>query len=141
MRRIGPGACARVLGACLGMAGAAQAHHSYAPFDRERVLTVTGTVRTWELGNPHAYLWIDAVRKNGKQEIWGMEAPSPSALLRNGWDKYTVKAGDKVTVTLNPLKDGRTGGNLLSLTLADGRTLDTRPNVEPPSNPPKQETR
>lgn len=104
------------------------AHHSYAPFDRDREITLQGTVRTWEMGNPHGYLWIYVNDRKGKQQIWGMEAPSPSVLVRNGWSKYSVKPGDKITVTLNPLRDGRNGGNLTSVRFADGRFLDTHPN-------------
>jgi hypothetical protein len=125
-----------LLVALTGSVGGAWAHHSYAPFDQTREITLEGTVRTWEMGNPHAYLWIYVPNKQGTQDIWGMEAPAPTALVREGWSKYSVKAGDKITVTLNPLRDGRHGGNLMSIKFADGRFLNTRPNNrKPPALP------
>jgi hypothetical protein len=128
----------RYLASLLALAGATSlhAHHSYAPFDRTREITLHGTVRTWEMGNPHGYLWLYVKNQRGRQEIWGMEAPSPAVLIRNGWSKYSVKVGDQVTVTLNPLRDGRNGGNLTSITFSDGRHLDTTPgDVRPPAVP------
>ncbi|MGC3981723.1 MAG: DUF6152 family protein [Steroidobacteraceae bacterium] len=109
----------------------ADAHHSYAAFDRTKTITLQGSVRTWELGNPHAYLWLYVANKKGTQDIWGMEAPSPTVLIARGLTKNAVKVGDKVTVVLNPLRDGRNGGNMVSLTLADGTVLDTTPNDRP----------
>jgi hypothetical protein len=47
----------------------------------------------------------------------------PNNLVRAGWKRSTIKPGDKVTVTLNPLRDGRPGGWYLGITLADGRAL------------------
>lgn len=133
------------LAAMLGIAGGmlafgapASAHHSYAMFDRTKVLTLTGTVRTWELVNPHAYLWVYVSDDKGGTTLWGLEAPGVQALMRAGWKKNTVQPGDKVTVVINPLTDGRPGGNLAQLTLADGRTLRGSvipdPNASPKPN-------
>jgi hypothetical protein len=104
---------------------AALAHHSYAMFDRVKVVSISGQVKLWELINPHSYLWVYVKNEQtGKYDLWGLEAPGPTQLTRAGWTKSTVKPGDKVSLTLNPLKDGRNGGNLLSITLADGRHLE-----------------
>lgn len=107
-----------------GFGELAFAHHSYAMFDRQKALTYSAVVRTWEFTNPHAYLWVYINDASGTPQLWGLEAPGPSALIRNGWDKNTVKPGDKVSVQINPLLDGRNGGNLMKLNTADGRTLD-----------------
>lgn len=106
-------------------APSAIAHHSYAMFDRQTTNTYAAVVRTWEFSNPHAYLWVYINNTEGKPILWGLEAPGPSMLLRQGWDKNTVMPGDKVSVSINPLKAGGNGGNLVTLTLADGRTLGT----------------
>lgn len=103
----------------------AAAHHSHAMFDDAKQVTSDAVVRTWQFSNPHATLWVYINDAQGKAELWGLEAPGPNQLMRSGWDKETVKPGDKVTVMLNPLRDGRNGGNLIKLTLADGRTLGT----------------
>lgn len=107
----------------LGVATLTQAHHSYAMFDRDKEVSSAAVVRTWEFTNPHATLWVYINDAQGKPTLWGLEAPGPNQLLRTGWDKETVKPGDKVTVVVNPLRDGRAGGSLVKLTLADGRTL------------------
>lgn len=112
-------------------AGTASAHHSYAMFDASRTIIIKGTVKRYELTNPHASLFVTVIGKDGKPEDWGMEAPGPSVLLRSGWTKYTVKAGDKVTVELNPLKDGRTGGNVRKITLESGRFVCANPPGTP----------
>lgn len=118
--------------------GSASAHHSYAMFDRDKEISSAATVRIWQFTNPHATLWVYVNDAQGKPQLWGLEAPGPQQLLRNGWDKDTVKPGDKVTVVINPLRDGRNGGSLVKLTLADGRTLGTggpAPGGEAPAAP------
>jgi hypothetical protein len=119
--------CALSLASALACPFPAGAHHSYAAFDRNRIATITGTVRTWEMGNPHAYLWLFVANAAGGQDIWGFEAPSPDTLLRHGFDKYTVKVGDRLIVQFNPLRDGRHGGNLVELQFPDGRVLSAGP--------------
>lgn len=119
--------CALGLAPALAYSAPALAHHSYAAFDRNRIATVTGTVRTWEMGNPHAYLWLFVRNAAGGQDIWGFEAPSPNTLLMHGFDKYSVKVGDRLIVQFNPLRDGRHGGNLVELQFSDGRVLSAGP--------------
>jgi len=121
--------------ATLLTSAAALAHHSYAAFNRDKISTVTGTVRTWEMGNPHAYLWLFVPNPHGGQDIWGFEAPSPTVLISRGFDKYTLKVGDTVIAKFNPLRDGRDGGNLVQLKLPDGRLLTTGPGQGGPPPP------
>lgn len=121
-------ACAAVIGL---ISGAAFAHHSYAMFDASRTVIIAGTVKKWEFTNPHASLFVNVVDKDGKTQTWGMEAPGPSVLLRAGWTRNSVKPGDKVTVELNPLHDGRTGGNLRKITLEDGQFMCANPLGRP----------
>lgn len=100
------------------------AHHSYAMFDRSKSVTYQGVVSVWENINPHALIWVYINDAQGKPQLWGIEGPGPQVLLRHGMDKNAVKPGDKVTVTINPLKDGRNGGNLEKLVLANGKIID-----------------
>lgn len=113
------------------ISGATSAHHSYAMFDASRTVIIQGTVKKWEFTNPHASLFVTVVDKDGMTQTWGMEAPGPSVLLRSGWTRNSVKPGDKVTVELNPLRDGRTGGNLRKITLADGQFMCANPLGRP----------
>lgn len=112
-------------------AGSAVAHHSYAMFDASRTIILKGTVSKWEFINPHSNLFVTVMDKHGKAQDWGMESPGPNVLLRAGWTRKTVKPGDKVTVEINPLRDGRAGGNLRKITLPDGRFLCTTPLGKP----------
>jgi hypothetical protein len=101
----------------------ALAHHSYAEFDRDRKVTLTGVVKEFQWNNPHAWIQIVVVDEKGRQTEWGVECGSPNMMARTGWKSSTVKAGDKVVAVVNPLKDGRANGALVTVTLADGRVL------------------
>ena len=107
----------------LVLSAPAYVHHSGAMFDRTRQTQVTGTVTEFQWTNPHASFKVDVLGADGKTETWSIEMNGPNNLVRAGWKRTTVKAGDKVTVTINPLRDGRPGGWYLGITLPDGRTL------------------
>ena len=99
------------------------AHHSGAMFDRTRVVTVNGVVKEFQWSNPHSSFTLDVLADDGKVETWAIEMNGVSNLVRGGWKRSTLKPGDKVTVHVNPLRDGRPGGWYVSITLADGRSL------------------
>jgi hypothetical protein len=104
-------------------AGPAAAHHSYAMFDRTKMVTVNGAVTNFEWAAPHIYVWVKVVNAKGGSDLWGMEGGSPTSLAHNGWTRNSVKVGDKVTVDLRPLKDGRNGGYLVKITKDDGSVV------------------
>ena len=101
----------------------ALAHHSYSMFDRTKTISIAGTVLTWEMVNPHSFLWVVVKTDTGAQQTWGLEAGGVPALMRAGVKKSAVQAGQKVSVDLHPLRDGRTGGQLVSVTFQDGKVL------------------
>ena len=107
----------------LVLSAPAYVHHSGAMFDRTRQTQVTGTVSEFQWTNPHASFKVDVLGADGKTETWSIEMNGPNNLIRAGWKRTTIKAGDKVTVTINPLRDGRPGGWYLGITLPDGRKL------------------
>ena len=104
-------------------------HHSGAMFDREKVVTVTGTVTEFNWQNPHASFRVDVPNAKGQSESWAIEMNSPNNLVHIGWKRSSIKAGDKVTVKINPLRDGRPGGIYIGITLADGKYLGTDTEV------------
>jgi hypothetical protein len=106
-----------------GASTAALAHHSYAMFDRNKTVTLDGQVLTWEMTNPHSYLWVTVKQATGPDQSWGLEGGGIAALQRAGITKSMVQPGEKISVELHPLKDGRTGGQLVNLHLPDGRSL------------------
>jgi hypothetical protein len=114
--------------AALGMAGMAAlagqalAHHSYAMFDRNKTTSITGAIRNFEMVNPHSYVWVTVPTASGTQ-IWGLEGGGVAAMQRAGLTKASVKTGETVTIDLHPLRDGRTGGQLVRIKLADGKII------------------
>lgn len=99
----------------------ALAHHSVAMFDMAHTVRMSGTIKVFEWTNPHTVIWF--VTDDEKQALWPVETTSPGNLMRSGWTKHSLNPGDKVTVALHPLRDGRNGGALESVTLADGTVL------------------
>ena len=98
--------------------------HSFAMFDKEKLVTVTGTLKSFEWSNPHCWLHIVSVDPaTGKNVEWAFEMGSVPQIAAQGWKADTVKAGDKITVTAHPLKDGSRGGQYESAKFADGHTL------------------
>jgi len=81
------------------------AHHSFAMFDENRTATIAGVVEEFQMINPHSWIQLMAMDSQGKQQT-------------------SLRPGDKVTVSIHPLKDGTNGGELLTVTLADGRVLN-----------------
>jgi hypothetical protein len=93
-------ALASVLGFSLALAAVpTRAHHSFsAQFDAKKPLKMTGTVTKVEWQNPHSWFYIDVKNDDGAVTNWGWELASPNLLLRNGWTRTTLEAGDVVTV-------------------------------------------
>jgi len=112
------------------VATTAAAHHSFAMFDQEKSLTLSGTVTAFEWTNPHAYIELDVPSAEGTKH-WSIEMGSPSILLQSGWKYKDLKYGDKVAVRISPLKTGKQGGLLIQATLPDGRVLGNGPGRGP----------
>ena len=107
------------------------AHHSFALFDTGKSVSVSGSVTSFEWTNPHAYIEMDVPDARGGVKHWSVEMGSPSIIMQSGWKFKDLKFGDKVTVTLNPLRSGQSGGLLIQATLADGRVLGNGPGRGP----------
>jgi len=110
----------------LTAAVAVSAHHSSAGIDQTKSVTLNGTVKEFRWGNPHAWIDLDVPNDKGSVDTWSLEMTAPSFLLRAGWKSSTLKAGDKVSVTARPMRDGSPGGLFVSVTLPDGRVLGQR---------------
>jgi Family of unknown function (DUF6152) len=124
--------------ATVWVAAPALAHHSFAMFDRDKEVVLTGTVREFQWTNPHAFIEVDVPGEKGVAEKWSVEMNSPNNLTRQGWKSSMLKAGDKVSVTINPLRDGKKGGLFVSVVLPDGKVIkDPTRRQLPPPEPPK----
>lgn len=110
------------------------AHHSFAMYEPTKTLTFKGTVKNFQWTNPHVVLSILVQPDDGSAaQDWALETTSPGVLTRAGWTRQSIKPGDKVSVTLSPLRDGSHGGSLNSVTLlATGQTLIPKFSEEKP---------
>ena len=99
------------------------AHHGTASFDTTRDLTLRGTVTDWIWANPHCFLKFDAMDETGTVRNWAVEVSNPTDMTKRGWARRSFKAGDQVTVNLQPVKSGAPIGRVRTVTLADGSTL------------------
>jgi hypothetical protein len=105
------------------IAATAMAHHSFVAFNMNDQKTVTGTVKQVEWTNPHIWIWIDVPNDKGVAELYGFEGMSPNFLERRNWTRTTLKAGDKITVTYRPLRDGKNGGMFMDGRMTNGTIL------------------
>ena len=105
------------------VSGAALAHHSFAMFDPDRLITQTGIVKEFEWTNPHVWIHIMAPDASGKQVEWSFEMQAVAQATTGGWRSDSVRPGDKVSIEFHPLKDGSRGGELVAATLPDGKRL------------------
>lgn len=117
-------ACAGALALAVA-GGAAQAHHSFSMFDLQKQVTVTGTVKQFQWTNPHAYIQLVSKDAAGKDVEWSMEMGAPMYLYARGWRPGTLKAGQRITVVLNPLRNGKPGGVVRDVTDANGKAIGT----------------
>jgi hypothetical protein len=99
------------------------AHHSGAMYDSTRSVTVAGTITEFKWMNPHSSFKVDVVGADGKHEIWAVEMNAPQNLIPQGWKRTTLKEGDKVSVTVRPMRNGTPGGSFVSIVLAAGTKL------------------
>jgi hypothetical protein len=101
------------------------AHHSFAAFDMSKEQTITGVVSRFDWTNPHTFIWVDVTNDKGVVETWAIEGMSPNYLGRRGWSKNSVKPGDKITVSIRPLKEGKTGGMFIRAQIGDRVLMPT----------------
>src|ERR1700680_3657722 len=101
------------------------AHHGTAVLDTSKTLTMKGTVTEWDWSNPHCLLQFDIKDEGGQVVHWIAETQNPAEMVSLGWGKTSFKAGDEVTVSLWPAKNGKPFGRVTQVALPNGKTLVT----------------
>ena len=99
------------------------AHHTGATLLSPTTVTLKGVVKAWLWSNPHCLLTLEVTQDNGEVVQWVAEAQAPNSIFPAGYRKNSFKPGDSVTVTVNPVTNGRPYGRIASAVLADGTTL------------------
>ncbi len=78
---------------------AASAHHSFAAFfSSDKIVKVSGKVKSFRFGNPHGTIVLEVAAKDGSKHEWRVETSAPVTLQRRGWDRTTLKPGQVVTI-------------------------------------------
>jgi hypothetical protein len=108
-------------------AGAAFGHHSPAVFDRTKEVKLVGVVKEFRWSNPHSFIELDVRDEKGTTDTWAVEMNPPSYLVKAGWKSSTIKAGEMVTVMINPLRTAEKVGKFVSITLPNGTVLGENP--------------
>jgi hypothetical protein len=102
----------------------ALAHHAFAAeFDAKKPIKIRGTVTKMEWINPHAWIHVDVKKDDGTVDEWMIETGTPNTLLRRGFTRESLKAGQEVIVDGYQSKDGSLRANGRDITLPNGQVL------------------
>ena len=105
--------------------GAASAHHSFAMFDALHPIEIAGTVKEFRFVSPHTILIVTVKGEGGVDKDWILEGGAPGLQVRDGLTSKSLKPGDEVKVTINPLHSGAEGGSYqpMQVKFKDGRPV------------------
>jgi hypothetical protein len=109
---------------------AATAHHAVAMYDTADPFNLAGTVKSFEMGNPHSWLTLTVPDQGGGTTDWLVECNSVALLKRFGWTRTSVKPGDRISLSIAPHFDGIRRGEAILVTTVTGAKLSNA-MVEP----------
>jgi hypothetical protein len=104
----------------MALGATASAHHSAVQYDFSKSATITGVVVKFQAINPHMRLTLRVTDDKGTREV-ELEGHSTNNMYRAGYRDGLIKVGDKITVTVAPLRNGTEGGYMVAAVTADGR--------------------
>jgi hypothetical protein len=110
-------------GTALALCGAvATAHHSAAQFDFAQRVTIEGTVKEFNVTNPHTWAKVEITDEKRGTRVAEYEGHSASHFYRAGFTRDLAKPGDKITILIAPRRDGEDGGFIQAFTV-NGKTI------------------
>ena len=84
----------------------AYAHHSFAgSYVEDQTVKLEGTVSSFNIRNPHSFIEIEVVDKDGKTTRWGGEWGGVTQLSQGGINRFTLKIGEKIIIDGAPARD------------------------------------
>ena len=111
----------------LAVSNVSLAHHSYvAEFDADNPTTIEGIVKEVWFKNPHIRYYITVTAEDGTEVVWDTRGLSPVKLVRRGWNKKTIRVGDRVKVYGHSGRANKTILSIIDITLPDGTVLTSR---------------
>ena len=99
------------------------AHHSFAMYDQNKTVTVTGVVKQYVPQANHAEFHVYVLSadrkgiekdKDGKYVEFGVEMAGTAQLERQGVTAQSFPVGTVISVKVNPLRDGGAAGARIS---------------------------
>ena len=94
----------------LSLGSTAGAHHSFAIFDQTHPIELIGTVEEFRFLNPHSFIVFQVKGENARPVVWQLEGQSANSLRWSGWSAKSVKPGDQLRMSVDPLRSGAPGG-------------------------------
>jgi hypothetical protein len=113
----------------VALGATASAHHSAVQYDFAKSTTITGVVLKFQAINPHMRLTLRVTDEKGTRDV-ELEGHSTNNMYRAGYRDGLIKVGDKITVTVAPLRDGTEGGYMVAAVTADGTRFGVQSAAE-----------
>jgi hypothetical protein len=113
----------------VALGATASAHHSAVQYDFAKSTTITGVVLKFQAINPHMRLTLRVTDEKGTRDL-ELEGHSTNNMYRAGYRDGLIKVGDKITVTVAPLRDGTEGGYMVAAVTADGTKFGVQSSAE-----------
>ena len=120
-----------VMGSLAMLASSVAAHHGVAGYDMTKTITLHGTVTKFDWSNPHVVVYVDAKNEGGELQHWTLEFAAPVHMVRAGWSKNSMKAGDDIIIETHPSRNGAPVGitstiTFILKTVVNGQALPGR---------------
>ena len=102
----------------------AWAHHSHSNYDTNEFIALSGTITEMAWTNPHVWVYMEVADAQGRPHMWALEGGRVTSLMRGGWQRDSMKPGDKVSVRCHRVRDGSDGCLLGFVTNINGTAMD-----------------